>query len=270
MYQCGGSLIDEMHIITAAHCLVDKSDDNQTIKLRDISTARIYLGAYSIASKDLPEPLFAGQFIIPPEYMKSKHGNDIALIVLQQQVRFNNRIAPICLPSSDDKPYIGKHLATVGWGLIDEHRNITSIPKEAKLRHIPGKARVIVDCQTINHDSQFSDKSCYKAKQNYYMLTNKVKKSKAFKVPSIVDGDLCALGDHKQDSCFGDSGNPLMWKDNVNGHWFLIGITSGSFETCHSVYSFLPGIYTEVNKFKESLIRYNVLQARYVPYGSYY
>lgn len=245
--QCGGALLDELHVVTAAHCLVDRTVQ-ETYRVKDVLAARIYLGVYSIRSTDLPPPMFAKEFVLPRDYLVDKPGNDLALIVLERPVIFDGRIAPICLPQTGDKSYAGKMFRTAGWGLVDNHRNVTSIPKEVDLRHIP-------------------DSTCYKMKQNYYVTTGLAKRKQISRVPNIAHGEICALGEQKQDSCFGDSGNPLMWKDPANGHWFLVGVTSGALDTCNSKTLTVPGMYTEADKFIPTLISQHVLQARFLPYG---
>jgi len=56
-----------------------------------------------------------------------------------------------------------------------------------------------------------------------------------------------------RDSCKGDSGGPLMFRDKISNKWFLSGIVSygTSYDTC--LQKNVLGIYTKVANFIEFL-----------------
>lgn len=62
----------------------------------------------------------------------------------------------------------------------------------------------------------------------------------------VIDSQICLGGEKLKDSCYGDSGGPLMHK--VNGFWELVGVISAGF-MCGS--ENMPGVYNRVSEYKE-------------------
>ncbi len=89
---CGGVVLSENYIITAAHCVDDYSS----------SSYFVILGDYSITDKnDGQERFEIAEIKIHPDYdsSSSTKPNDIALLRLSSSAKFNERIGQICLPS---------------------------------------------------------------------------------------------------------------------------------------------------------------------------
>lgn len=94
---CGGALINDKYIITAAHCLARRVDK--------VKHTRIILGLNNLSniSSSSPHLLPVSKIIIHEDYDDEDHRayNDIALIRLENPISFTKDIQPICLPSSD-------------------------------------------------------------------------------------------------------------------------------------------------------------------------
>ena len=107
---CGGSLVNDRYVLTAAHCLEDVSKFPLTVILGEhniVTSTESDEQTFSIELNDIKSH---DNYNTPPM------ANDIAVIRLPQAVDFGlaNHIRPICLPTVTVR--VGGGLKVSGWG----------------------------------------------------------------------------------------------------------------------------------------------------------
>ena len=121
---CGASIVNEIFVITAAHCIVNV----------DISNIQLVFGSANLDMVN--EKRLVKKTYVHPMYHPRYFYYDVALLELDVQLQFGPSIRPVCIPIipvSDVDSRKQNSAILTGWGKIGPGENI---PTSSVLRQI--------------------------------------------------------------------------------------------------------------------------------------
>ena len=232
-FSCGGTILDEETILTAAHCVVQpaswtglnhcpETESSAQFRFGKLDLDESYIVAGTLNPRKVNESgewrknsmdkgtingihqqIFIKEAIEHPDYTdhtSSRYNrnsrNDIAILKLKEPLKFNNNVQRACLPDNtyDDVDQSDKIAVISGWG------------------------STTTECKESVNELQYAFipfvGQCTKPNTVYWSY-------------EISDDMICAgvLKDGAQDAGAGDSGGPLVVR-NENGNAVVVGAVS--------------------------------------------
>lgn len=210
---CGGVLISEKFLLTAAHC-IDSDDESSLV----VSNWKVYVGVESL--NNLPAPHKVKRIILNENYDSFTNDQDIALFRLEEPMEFSENNRPACLPTHNQEWSDGTECFTSGFGTTDPgSKEVSPVLMDVSVN--------IIDTNVCNSRKSYRG--------------------------SVTKNMLCAGHlDGGRDSCQGDSGGPLVCqKDGIWTLAGITSWGDGCGEknkpgVYTRVTSFLPWIYSKM------------------------
>jgi trypsin len=218
-FQCGGSLIEPDLVLTAAHCLHGYPDFQFRVSRGTNRLSALPRDGQGLLVSDGVNTNGVKEMWMHPRYDPLTSDYDVALIRLKRP--FPNAAVIDLVRDAKREPAPGTNLVAAGWGATNKKG--TRFPDELRKGTVP----------------MFERNACLEALQ-------KVDSA----VTQITDRMICA-GGRKVDTCFGDSGGPLLARDR-QGRQVLVGLTSFGATPADAngpqcAIPKTPGVYTRIS-----------------------
>ncbi|PMJ91614.1 trypsin-like serine protease [Vibrio sp. 10N.261.55.A7] len=211
---CGGTLLNEQYVLTAAHCLFDdgKFDESKALFISVVPQLE--------DESDFPngniQRIMAEEFYYHPSYNNSSLVNDIAIIKLASPYNINAASDAIQRPADETYRNAANTFKALGHGRTTDSSNPVGPLLETTLTY---ETNAVCD---------------------------------SFFAADIQNSHLCFSGTYNATSglnnstCNGDSGGPVYWERGAND-WVQVGVTSFGPTSCGT--GTITSVFTEIYDF---------------------
>ncbi len=219
---CGGTILDDTHIMTAAHCVVSLGNSNLfAVVVTDLDRESDY--PYGISNS---QRYRVANFYYPDDYQHSStqlYPNDIAILELETSISSYTAVnlpsdAGVSGSTSNDETYrsSSESFIAIGNGNTETGEDDSDELLQTSLNYVSNTT-----CANTfsNGDNLTSSQICF-------------------------DGDYSSATGLKNATCQGDSGGPVYWE--TGGSYYQVGITSFGPQTCGDSSLNVTSVFTEV------------------------
>ncbi len=173
---CGGSIINDRYILTAAHCTAGKNP----------SSIDIIVGEHDWTTKNDGQKKYdVAEIKDHQSYNSQTINNDFSLIRLSEPLTWSDQVRPVCLPADNSDQFVDEWSVVTGWGTTSSGGSQPPVLQEVVLETMSN-----AECRSLYGSST---------------ITNQM---------MCATGAAPAL--YSKDSCQGDSGGPLVGKNADN------------------------------------------------------
>uniref|UniRef100_A0A1I7YHA6 Peptidase S1 domain-containing protein n=1 Tax=Steinernema glaseri TaxID=37863 RepID=A0A1I7YHA6_9BILA len=205
---CGGTVVGKRWILTAAHCVLPLWHFGK--RRRDVNgTASLAKTEHSSFDEDPTVRKYRFKSVVGSNN-DFLYGEDIALIETFTPITFDDHVKPINLTRENLK--INSLATTTGFGQTEDHAISWELMETTQKILHPAKCR---------------------RNEKYF---------------GFHDGSMLCFGGDKPNVCYGDSGGPLLKKDE-NGVTWQYGIAHKLTSPTHSCTDGTPSIFTRVSAY---------------------
>ena len=268
---CGGAIISENMILTAAHCV--ERGWSEFSKGSEYKKTAIVVG-FGHSLLQHTRIVKVKSKIIHPNYLRYLYknhieglvqvlNNDIALLELFEDLKFDEKIQPIALPDEnfEETNYLNKSRSkflVAGWGITFDIPNDfypilksdkwtvqkSKIPKQKYLKFC--RIAKIHKCE--DNIKLMKPGTLKVTEVDYIKVGNDNKK----KLPDQIQIRAISIEPYILGPCIGDSGGPLMKLDVTSGKYEVVGIVVSGGKNLQGPGGCLgakPAVYTRVSAF---------------------
>ncbi|XP_055852007.1 chymotrypsin-2-like [Episyrphus balteatus] len=203
-HMCGGAILNSLWIATAAHCVDGYETGNGASKLKVISGTNQYSNPGNSTS--------IKQIFIHCNYNNPEFANDIALLLLNSPLEFNDKTASIALPDEPLQP--GDQLILSGWGTTELYGDPPEDLQKLTVNYVPHE-----ECKEAMSGDE-----------------------------GVGVCHICTMTTEGEGACHGDSGGPLVHNGKLYGlvNWG-VPCANGFPDMQASVYYYMDWVRTTIS-----------------------